>query len=60
MSILQTTCVIFLAAGIIINAVCIHLIQKQMDIQSHRLTDAYIQIRELSKRLDEIKCRKQE
>lgn len=55
MSILQTTCVIFLAAGIIINAVCIHLIQKQMDIQSHRLTDAYIQIRELSKRLDENK-----
>ena len=59
MSILQATCVIFLAAGIIINTVSIHSLQKRMDIQADRLTDVYIQIR-ASKRLDEIKNRKQE
>lgn len=59
MSILQATCVIFLVAGIIINTVSIHSLQKRMDIQADRLTDVYIQIR-ASKRLDEIKSRKQE
>lgn len=60
MSILQTTCIIFLGLGIIGNSICITLMQKQITIHSKRLTDAYVQIRELSRELAKIKNKEQE